>query len=216
MKKQFYKMLEEDIEHQKIEHPEYIDLSGFHFPDTITFENDFPKLYLIESCFHGDLIFRKKKSGIIVYLESDFTGMTVKGEADFTSVEFKDSLEAFNIKFMKNVCFRNAVFNYVEFSYVTFNGDADFSYTRFKNGYSEFLFSEFHQNAYFDKSIFEKGGSFWNVWCFEEISFKNAEVKEILYFNDAWLKKGLIIEKDLKIDERGAKITGRKQVPWDF
>ena len=65
------------------------------------------------------------------------------------------------------------------------------------------------------RELFGDMGGF-GVWCFEEISFLDVKVEDVLFFDEAWIKKGLIIDEGVKITERAATIEGRSPVPWDI
>lgn len=196
MKRIFPELLAKEITQQKHDHPDYIDFTGFHFTGSTVFDMDFPRAYFMNSCFHGDLLFRKKDGGNVVFTsEVDMSQMIVEGKADFRGAVFKKHLEAFDVIFEKKACFNNVVFDSVEFAYAHFDGEADFTGARFRS-VAIFWHSTFKGKTNFDDTFFAKGGVFPDVWCTDVISFRNTKMDYHLDFIDSRCEKGIVIDDE--------------------
>lgn len=185
----FQKALEDEIEKQEEEHPEYFDFTGFDFSNEIT-ENFLRKQY--ESVFFNSAIFRKnaKFSSItskFTFQEASFRDAVFEEEAWFAGAIFKEDASFYGATFKGTTEFIKAIFKKrARFQDTTFMSLVQFDRAKFEN-FTWFDGSTFEDRVDFNGVKFERYIGFRGTIFEEHTSFMHATFRNAI-FNQAIFK----------------------------
>ena len=171
---------------QEEEHPDFLDFTGFDFPDDITFDKNFSTVYFREAIFRKRANFsRFDEKPSVTEEDLLFFGITFEGNAVFDGATFEGNAEFVGVTFEGNAEFIGATFEgYAWFSGTTFNKMAEFDGVTFK-GYTPFYRATFNEIVGFVTTVFEGYAGFVGATFKGEAGFVGATFEGEALFDEA-------------------------------
>ena len=176
----FRKAFYEELKKQVKEHPDYFDFTGFDFPITPKFPQEFKEAYF------SNAIFRSKIALDTVLIEGEFKKVIFHGDADFTGTIFYGDADFSFVKFQRAEFIDAEFHGDANFTGTVFHGDANFTGTSFQrtrfsatfHGYANFRRSRFYENAFFQDCIFRSVTNFSYVVFEEQVFLSTRGIKK--------------------------------------
>ena len=164
----------EERRKQEEEHLDFLDFTGFDFPDEVTFDKEFSIVYFRKAIFRKRANFTTIDEKSFVFAgDALFDGATFEGNAGFRRATFKG-----------DAGFRRATFKGdAGFDWATFEGGAWFGGATFE-GEAVFYGATFEKDASFNEATFEVDALFGGVTFKEYGVFGGATFKEYAVFDE--------------------------------